>query len=827
MKKRYQFLILIVLVAAFFILGLWFQTKRLLPSPKIQEMLVQKIQTLTEGTLRYQGFQVAYFPQPQLILESPQLTFVNESLKVEAEKISFDFSILPLFLGRADPVAFFIQSGEANFSLPFSSFMSPVKLENFSLQIGAIRPKMPIPLNFVSSVNGQSKVFSVKGYAILDSIEKWDWLKAVGHFIAEIKELSMNHVAKENNYDPKRSFLFKAGQINTLMEIHKKANEAFLELKASGSGKGLTYEVLQEKEWVIPPSLDMEWDVSAHWNHNTEELKLQKMKIKMPFGDFEANGGLKLSTGEIAGMHLTGSQMVLENLLKYWPRLEKALPFHIGFSGPNKWALSLEGTLDHLSVHLNWALAQTLLTYGQYFFKPKDVPLDLSMDVLVQKGETISGDFSLKFQDMSLKGTLADLNIKTGRGQLNLITNKFSMTGWEEYIPALANYKLAGDAKILADWKGDLLKLEKAERILNVTIEQGALTTSEGKGISNAVLSIDYSPLMFEARQMQFDLGGSRLMADLKITGDFEKIKAEGKLTSEELKPFEAWQSVAAIFQDKSKKSEPDIYDQVKESLGNLFPGDRSLKNLSTEIEYSDKKAAITSLKFESYEGQANLKGWIHYHGKEPSYYGEGEIQGLNLGLFLSRQDASLKILEGTLSLKGKLEGAGWDKNIGAKSLKGQGELMVTKGRFQSFDLKNVIAAIEPLSRIKDAVPSLSEFDSMNLHWQVSDEKISTDDLLIKSRDYIIDGEGTLGFDGLMNFRTDNFLSAELASKILPGMASSLSKETKAHLGPIPILLSGALSSPELKPDPAQVENLVKKIFRGNVKDILCELVIE
>lgn len=41
------------------------------------------------------------------------------------------------------------------------------------------------------------------------------------------------------------------------------------------------------------------------------------------------------------------------------------------------------------------------------------------------------------------------------------------------------------------------------------------------------------------------------------------------------------------------------------------------------------------------------------------------------------------------------------------------------------------------------------------------------------------------------------------------------------------MLLSGSLLTPEVKPDPAQVGELVEKIQKGKAKEILYELVME
>lgn len=827
MKKHHQFLLIIVLLAVFFVLGVGFQTRRILPSPQLRESLVQKVETLTSGTLGYQGFQVDYFPQPRLILKQTQLDFPDRTMAVEAEKICFDFNILRLLLGNAEPSAFYVLGGKSTFSIPFLSSAFPLKLENFSLTMGAFRSKIPIPLQFVSDMAGKEKALWVKGHIVVDSAEKWSWEKASGHVSVELKDLPLRRAAQEPVYDPKRSFFFKEGQVNTSVEIKKKALEPFLEFTATGAGAGMIYEVLQDKTWVTPPALNMEWNIKGAWNQDTEELKLHKAVIKVPFGSLEGNGDLKLNTGEVAGVHLTISDMALEDLLKYSPGFEKALPFHIGFSGPSKWVLSAEGTTDHLSLHLNWDFAQTLLTYGQYFSKQKDIPLSATVDCLVQNGKTLSGDFSMKFEQMVLKGSLADLDLTDGHGQLGLITNKFPITGWEKYIPVLEKYKLEGEAKLLANWKGDLRKMEKAEHIFNVTIDKGSWLTAHDQGVRNASLILDYSPLMLEGRQMKFDLGSSSLVADLKITELDTKPKIETKVTSVEIKPAEVWQVVTALLQQKADDPWKNTYENVKNSVEALFPNQHVVKDLSAEVRYAENQWDIANLQFKAYEGTTDLKGMMNFKQKEPSYRCEGEIHDLNIGFFIGRRDANQKMIHGALKLKGSLQGTGWGKAAWSKSLTGQGEFALTNGQFQSFDLKEVLATIEPFSGIGSVMSSMRDFNSLDFRWGIFEGKVTTTDLLARHPDYVIDGEGTLDFEGLANFRADLFLSSALAARIFPSMASAFQKATRAHMGPIPILLSGPLSAPQVKADPAQETNLVEKIHRKKAKELLYELVME
>ncbi|HOW87379.1 MAG TPA: AsmA-like C-terminal region-containing protein [Candidatus Omnitrophota bacterium] len=827
MKKRQAFLLVAVLLLILFVSGLSVQSHRLLPSPKLHELLAQKIQAFTDGALKYQSVQVGYFPQPKIIFERPQLVFSDRPFSIEAERIQLDFNILPLLFGRVEPAAFYAQSGKAELSLPGLGPLNPLRFENFSLQIGAVGAKVPIPFRFTSDMGGKPEALVVKGNVVLDSIEQWNWEKTSGYMAIELKGLALETMAKQTGADPQQLSFLKAGQVDTSVEIKKKAQEAFLELTAIGAGKGLSYEIPQDKPWVAPPPLDAEWNVAAAWNNDTTELKLHKATVKLPFGSIEANGSLKAGTGEITNVYVAGSNMALEDLLKYWPGLESALPFHVGFSGPGKWILSTEGTLDHLSLHFAWDLAQVLLSYGQYFSKPKDVPLDLTLDLLLQKGTLLGGDFAVKFKEMSMKGNLKDLDLKSGEGQLNLITNKFSMTGWEQFIPALQRYKLEGDAKLMANWKGDLRKLEKAERIFNATFDKASWITPEGLGIRNASFVLDYSPLMVEGRQMQFEIGGSPVVADLKISELSQKPKVEAKISSGELKILQTWKEIAALFQRKTESAGPDSFDHIGDFIGNLLPENEILRNVLAEVRCENEVWDIPLLQFESYGGKADLQGSLRFKEKEPDYRIEGGFRGLDLGLFLGRRDATQRILEGALDLQGSIQGMGWGSENWNRSLAGQGEFTLTGGKFLTFDLKDALSTIEPFRNLGAFVPAMKDFDSMNFQWRISEGKVTTDNLLVKHGDYVIDGEGTLGFDGIANFRADVFLSSALAAQLLPEMSKAFEKTPQAHLGPIATLISGSLLAPEVKPDPAQAAELTEKIYKGKTKEILYELVLE
>lgn len=181
----------------------------------------------------------------------------------------------------------------------------------------------------------------------------------------------------------------------------------------------------------------------------------------------------------------------------------------------------------------------------------------------------------------------------------------------------------------------------------------------------------------------------------------------------------------------------------------------------------------------------------------------------------------------GSTILKFSVNGSGWGRDAWTSSLKGLGQLNLTEGQFGFMDPIGALSSIEPLSSLASRMKSPNSFNELDFNWVLSNGKVETEDFLVKSSDYVVDGEGTLGFDGLLNLRWDVFLPTSLAAEIFPGMAETFYKETKAHLGPITLLISGLANSPHIKPDPVRADELMQMIREEKARSLIYELVLD
>ena len=196
MKKKHRFLLVFGIALSLFIVLVWFQSHRLLKSPQVQKVLTQKIQAITEGTLHYQGLETGLFPQPTVTLIQPQLELSNGSLALQAEKIRFEFNILPIALGRTEPSSIYMTGGKIDTELPWFPFLGKLAFRNLNLKMGAIRSNLAIPVQIAGDIGDQQEALFVKGHFMAPSVERPEWDKISSHFRVEFKNLPLKGIER-------------------------------------------------------------------------------------------------------------------------------------------------------------------------------------------------------------------------------------------------------------------------------------------------------------------------------------------------------------------------------------------------------------------------------------------------------------------------------------------------------------------------------------------------------------------------------------------------------------------------------------------------------
>lgn len=827
MKIFFKFLFLVLFFVALLAGGLFLRFNQLVKTKATQELLISQIEEATDSSIHYQDFETLYFSRPKAIIRNSEIVFYDEKLTIEAKEASFELDLFSLLLGKIRISSMQLNKGTMRMLIPpFEN----IQLENIHFKVGSVKPKIPIPVSFSCGISGKENVFSIKGNVTIDSYENWDWDSLGINLITEIKDFSLGSDVKLGL--EKYPFVFlKQGEGDASFSIIKERDKSSIDIKGKSDFRNIVYEIAENDSWIFSPVIVGKMNFDGAWNYKTDELDFRQFKIISPIADFEINGGLNLRSREIHDMRISVFNVTLESIPQYLPAIKEVVPYKIGFSGSSNIEMSLDGTAEHLSLSLNWDLSDALLTYANYFNKPKDESLIVTFDYLIQSGKTFTGDFSIKFKDIGVKGNITDFDKESGEGQLNLITNKFQLDGWEKLVPAFEKYQIKGTAKILANWKGNLKDIGTTDRIFHITIEDGAWLTSEGEGIQHAFLSFDYSPLMIEGRKMNFEIGGSSVAADLMVYGFPKNTNAKGHIESEEIYPSKAWRAFRALFQNvEEKESEENVYNYVHKLTQNWFPEGNSLKDFSAEVQFQKSKWNIKDLRFNSYDGEIILRGEIDFSGARPNYWWDTEINSLSIRDFLNRKKEEVRFLDGDFYFKSFLQGEGWGFDAWNETLSGEGNFTVEGGEFYTMDLISVLAEISPFRGLKNYTVNAFSFNELDFKWILKQGRIETKNLLLKREKIVIDGKGSVRLDGMLNFKLDSYFSPVLTGELLPGFVSSLKekeREDSVYLGPVTILLSGPIDSPNLKPDPTLVTQLVKNISKRKTKNILYRLLID
>ncbi len=807
------------------ILSAFFVVLRVSIRPEsLRDNVVSGIQTVTEAKLNYQSFDVSYFPWIEARMKSPELVFKNGTeKKLRADLLKIRLSPFAALMGRADIHRITVEKGEAKVPISKKSYLKVLDIHDINLSLTSVKLNRPIKIQMKGALGGISDAISLQGQFSVAQWEKWDWQAFSVDAHLNLKNCPMVELVKQ--LDPSFPALAQKGALNGHIHVHKSATEKQLRVEGESAVQNFVYQAQSESNTRSSPEINAKIETDFAWNPESEAIDMKYMSLSSPLGKLETQGRILFGTREVQEVRIMASDIALESLSQYNLFFKEAIPFNFGFSGKSNSEISINGTLDHLSIHGSWDLTPMLFAYGRFFSKPKDVPANLIFDLLLKDLKTINGDFSLKLKEVMLKGTFSDLDCETGIGELNVITNKFSIEGWEAYLPPFEKAHLNGDVKILGNFKGNLQMPEQTEKMFNVTFQDVSLLNDNSEGIKHLSFQIDASPVAIYFKDAQFELNKSKVAGGFTVFQPGPSAHLQGKINSEHLEPFDFLRSFRAFMKDWFSEDTRQNLLKAQEYAGFFFPEGAGVDDLTADIEQKDQEWTLSSTQFELYGGSAKLRGGYKPAAKPTSFWGHFDLDHVNLGKFLDfkTQKGQAKIAEGIFFLTGdfsgeNLEASDWWKN----RLTGQGSFSMTNGIFSTIDLMEGIASIDELAAMRSFTSGNTSFDDLHADFSLKDGRVSTENLVMVSQNISAKGNGELSLEGLLNYRLEAFLASPLAGKITdPLLGSSDVSSQDKLLGPIPFLLSGPFDKPELKTDPSRLPELRDNLLKGSAQKVL------
>jgi hypothetical protein len=104
--------------------------------------------------------------------------------------------------------------------------------------------------------------------------------------------------------------------------------------------------------------------------------------------------------------------------------------------------------------------------------------------------------------------------------------------------------------------------------------------------------------------------------------------------------------------------------------------------------------------------------------------------------------------------------------------------------------------------------------------WTYGGKKFETKNLILLSKEWWMEGEGTLSLEGILNARLNAYFSDSLTETLLALWRARESGEGKL-LGPVPFLLLGHFTEPEVKPDERKMNDFLDDVRARRYRRIL------
>jgi hypothetical protein len=784
----------------------------------IQTDLVRFIETTSNGSFKSSRFRLFHFPVLQTEFSDVELQAKDPTaFTFKARKVRFYFSFWAFVFAKAEISKVAIDGGEIHLPMPTRTMIDNLDIQNAKLRIRWNAHRRQATLKGEGDLEGVSRSLSGKAVITALDIKKGNWQQAILDGDVFLK----NFPAAQFQYEffKQRNIAPKEGAIQGQVHFHKDRDDANVRMTGKGGMAGLIYEVQDDASRLISPPMDIQADTEMVWNPAEERLFIEATTMKTPMGMLEASGTVFLATRELKDMRVHLSEVMLESVPQFYLPFKEAVPFHFGFSGRSDLEMSMQGTLDHLTIHANWDLTPTLLTYAGAFSKPKDMPLNLTFDCILKDGHGLSGDFSVRLQEAGLKGAIANLDLSTGQGQLNLMTNKFKLQHWAALAPPFQGYALEGEGKLLANLEGNLLQRPgEVKSMVNMTLDNVTITRGEDS-LRNIYLALDYSPISLEIKEGRIQADDQPLFFNLMVYDPLSNPKAKANFSSQKIDAAKLLNTTESLTKEWLPKKLLKRLQRAQQAVHSLVPQGQTVEQLAAEVETKDNKFFIHKLNFNAYEGAVKIKGEWNSAPMEEAYKLEGEIDRLNLARLSER--SGQKLLNGNLFLKGNFDGKKWGEIDWKNHLTGNGAVSITNGEFNTFSVLESVADIQGFSMLLPAAPETTVFDDLQAEFLIKEGKVVTEKATLLSRDFKASADGEVSLDGFLNYRLNVFLSFAMAQDILEPILEGSAEAREESFGPIPLLLSGTLKQPELATDPSKLAELKDNLSKKKIQKVL------
>jgi hypothetical protein len=215
----------------------------------------------------------------------------------------------------------------------------------------------------------------------------------------------------------------------------------------------------------------------------------------------------------------------------------------------------------------------------------------------------------------------------------------------------------------------------------------------------------------------------------------------------------------------------------------------------------SDGMLRLEEAALELYGGRLRAAATLQLNEADPAYRATVEVDDVALDLLAEdlapdRARAVEGIARFELDLEGRLGG-----ERPARSVSGDARFDVREGRLTGFGLRRQISRLVEFAGGEPVDEGDARFERLGASFQVADGTGRTEDFRLRSTELDLDGEGTVGVDGLLGLSVVAAFSPDASARLVeqvPQLRFRIDREGRLT---VPLRVRGSLGSPDVQLD--------------------------
>ncbi len=567
-----------------------------------------------------------------------------------------------------------------------------------------------------------------------------------------------------------------------------------------------------------------------------------------PF-DFTADTTLVFENARLKGtmtagpLPLSGVKLVPKDPSQPVPVLGGEASARANFDGAMS-ALAFDGEID-----------ATNATY--------EVPAAMKKDAGIPAKATFKGTFTpqgLPNEGVALTKIDIVFHALTASGSGTLVPFKgreameFSFDGktaiapWKDLMPAMAPMSPSGDAKVSVRVSGAPKPGATPDVRGTATISNfGAQLPNMPKPLSNGAATVAFTAKTASIPNATFAIGKSTFKVNAEVSS-FKPMRATYTVTSSEVARLDVQAPApnakplprAEVFRDIVVKG--DAVEQAPKVIENSL-SISSKSGIAANIDYTNLEAVVRATpekanieRFSANAMGGTVKGSGTFEPKIAKFDLATKVEKVNLAEYFRYKSPLLAdVLVGRIDADLNIGGQGKTWEELQKTLTGDGGALVIEGAFLNVNLaQQLFTTVQSMpmvpagfaDRIKNKNPKLftenkTSFENLAGKIKISDGKINTNDLHLKSSDFSLTGGGWFSFAKQMDVNTTLTLSQKLTNDLVAEVPMAKYLLNSSGRFELPIKLSGAVAKPSVGVDANAIQ---AKLQQGLVQQGKAEL---